>query len=265
MSVNLTSILQNIQTKFASWVGLMGSRQVGVILEDTATVTWGYDGYGNITATAAGGTLPTATGAGQVLTATGPGTTYTAQALPVGSASQGGIVEVDGTTITATAGVISAAGLQLISSKTMTGVETSVSFPSIPQTYKNLKLVIQFNATSGANMTISFNGDSTSGHYAWGLSYQNSNTPNAAGSGSSEVHGLVGGALGTIVIDIPNYKAAVPNVYYTALWAAFVLGGSNLSGSACGAWSGTDVTSIILADSGAAVLASGSVFSLYGY
>jgi hypothetical protein len=108
MSISLTRILQQITGLNTFFAGPSASRDNGVVLLDTATVTWGTDGQGNIQATA-GGTLPTATGAGQVLTSTGAGTTYTAQALPVGSASQGGIVKVDGTTITANAGVISTA------------------------------------------------------------------------------------------------------------------------------------------------------------
>jgi len=110
MSIGLTSILQRIQGMNTFFRGPNAGRETGVVLEDTDTITWGTDGYGNIQATAVGTLpLPTATGAGQVLTSTGAGTTYTAQALPVGSSSQGGIVEVDGTTITASAGVISTA------------------------------------------------------------------------------------------------------------------------------------------------------------
>ena len=57
MSLNLTNILQNPSQTNQIQAGPNAGRQVGVVLEDSATVTWATDGFGNIQATSAGETL----------------------------------------------------------------------------------------------------------------------------------------------------------------------------------------------------------------
>jgi hypothetical protein len=52
MNLNLTTILRQIQGLFATPVS--GSREIGVVIQDTATITWSTDGLGNITANASG-------------------------------------------------------------------------------------------------------------------------------------------------------------------------------------------------------------------
>lgn len=59
MSINLTSILQRIQGINVFFAGPNAGRQNGVVLEDSDTVSWSTDGYGNIQATSAGGDAPT--------------------------------------------------------------------------------------------------------------------------------------------------------------------------------------------------------------
>lgn len=112
MSISLTRILQQITGLNTFFAGPSASRDNGVVLLDTATVTWGTDGQGNIQATASGSSLPS--GAANLVVATPNGSSGTAALralvpadLPVGSSSQLGALQVDGTTITAAAGVIS--------------------------------------------------------------------------------------------------------------------------------------------------------------
>ncbi|HEY4031998.1 MAG TPA: hypothetical protein VGM25_16750 [Caulobacteraceae bacterium] len=96
--------------------------------------------------------------------------------LPVGSSSQLGAVQVDGTTITASGGVISAVGGGgggggLIASGLVSGTSTlNYTLSSIPGTYNHLKFIIigRSVATDSAvgNIALWFNGDTTTANYA---------------------------------------------------------------------------------------------------
>jgi len=268
MSINLTRILQQITGLNTFFQGSSAGRQVGVVLEDSATVTWTTDGQGNVQAIAAGSTLPTATGAGQVLTATGPGTTYTAQALPVGSATQGGIVEVDGTTIIANAGVISVAaaetGIELIQSQTVSGgAVTSVTFSAIPQTFNSLKLFITGSASTGEVVYAGFNGDFSTATYYWNTFTMSFS---AGGSGTGGFGGTPGAPTGGIntngggiELNIYGYNTALTTKPYTSQSCAFDF---TVNG---GVWNSTAaITSLVLNLASSATFENGTVFSLYG-
>jgi hypothetical protein len=54
MSINLTRLLQQITGLNSFFQGPAASRQAGVVLLDTATVTWATDGQGNVQATSTG-------------------------------------------------------------------------------------------------------------------------------------------------------------------------------------------------------------------
>lgn len=274
MSISLTRILQQITGLNTFFQGPNAGRSNGVVLEDSATVTWSTDGQGNIQATAAGGS---SSGPANEVLATPNGSSGTAALralvsadLPVGSASQAGAVKVDGTTITATAGVISAigGGMQLIQNQTLSSTETSVTFSSIPQTFTHLKLVIVSqtnNTTPGASVIeINFNGD-VGANYSHNIIFNGiaGSTPQAAGATGANFGYVADGGLSTAA---SHSEATVPG-YATALSK----GCSGTSNSSLGAlvsassWSSTAaITSITLTPTGSFSFLAGSVFSLYG-
>jgi hypothetical protein len=188
-----------------------------------------------------GTNLPTATAAGQVLTATGAGTTYTAQTPPA-------------TTMT------------LIQTITATAVN-SLTFSAIPQTYKHLRLVCNYSMSTGNNLAINFNGDTTAAHYAYGLIEQITGSNQITQSDSS-THALLGPIVPTVaVLDIVRYAgASVTGVQLTGTFSSATIGSDTYTGTIGGAWIGTDVTSIALTEAaGAALFTVGSTFDLYGY
>lgn len=154
----------------------------------------------------------------------------------------------------------------LIAKITGSGTPTSLTFSSIPQTYQNLKLVGNFVLTGGANLAMRFNGDSTAAHYAYGLAYQQ-NTATGAVQSNSATQDIVGANDGSVSVEIPSYTAGVGGrVTFNGQFAGFfVIGSSTESGNTGGIWTGTDVTSLTLADTGGtATFTTPSVFSLYG-
>jgi hypothetical protein len=153
----------------------------------------------------------------------------------------------------------------LIAKLTGAGTPASITFSSIPQTYTNLKLLGNFLITSGANLAITFNGDSTAAHYAYGLGFLNNGTPGGTQSQSS-THALIGASGGAVSVEIPSYTAGIAGgVNFTDSFSTMAIGSESLTGYGGGLWNGTDVTSLTLADSGgSALFTAGSVFSLYG-
>jgi hypothetical protein len=183
----------------------------------------------------------------------------------VGSATQGGIVEVDGTTITATAGVISAVAsasgaMVLIQEVSVSSSVTSVTFSSIPQTYKHLKLAIYLNSAEagGAALSARFNGDSAA-DYSW---VQLSGSGSSSGSGVTQAFiGLASTGVSTNDVFIPGYTNTTTlkrgsATSYDGVVGVYITGFS---------WSSTAaITSVQIFTQTSANILAGSVFSLYG-
>jgi len=154
--------------------------------------------------------------------------------------------------------------MTLIQKQTLGSTVASVTFSSIPQTYTQLLLVGSFTAqTTNDNIVLQFNGDTTSTHYAWGLSFQNAGAASGARSVSSPSC-FVGGGIGALSLTIPSYTAASSSVQASGTFSELIVGSQSISGDAGCAWTGTDVTSITLSMQGGDDLVSGSTFSLYG-
>ncbi len=240
MSVNLTNLLQKIQ-------GILtlppnAGKEVGVVVQDTATVTWAADGFGNLQATAVGGaTLPTATASGQVLTATGAGTNYTAQ-VP---------------------------NISLIGTYTPSNNVASYTISSIPQTFKHLLLISTVVPSTAVSdlLTAQVNSDTTLADYY----VSGTNVPFGGPSGifgGFTFSGLVlGAAQGQSQATIFNYST---NANISAVSTA--TGGGSLgymtSGSIYGGSQGP-ITSLTLAISTLTAaagpnFATGTFFELYG-
>jgi hypothetical protein len=274
MSINLTSILQNITGLNSFFAGPAASRQAGVVLEDSATVTWTTDGQGNVQATAAGGAP---SGAANLVEATPNGSSGAATLralvpadLPVGSSTQKGAVEVDGTTITATAGVISVAapaGMVLIQNQTLVAPAATVTFSAIPQTYTSLMLLIGTVNTAGSpqEFFVSFNGDAGANYSS--LSITNTAGTITGGDINAQTATFIGIAhnsgISIMRATIPFYATALTKAVETT-YQAVNPGFNSYNGSAGGAWNSTAaITSLVLALA-SGNFATGSVFSLYG-
>jgi len=239
MSISLTRILQQITGLNTFFQGPNAGRSNGVVLEDSATVTWTTDGQGNIQATAAGGaTFPTATAAGQLLTATGPGTTYTAQAPAV-------------------------TGLTLIQAITASGSQASITFSAIPQTYSSLLLIDNAEVAGTAETyEINFNGDAGA-NYSYGFVINN--TGSVTGNTTTpSTFGNIGavGAQGGHKVTIPGYASAAIKSYL-AESLAFDGASSFIQQSAAGVWNNAAaITSITISNT--SNFTANSKFSLYG-
>jgi hypothetical protein len=252
MSVNLTTALQNLGGRDPNFVELdasghpIASRQTGLVLLDSASVSWTSPGpvYNTLQATATVSGLPVATQAGQVPTSTGAGTTYTAQ-TPV------------------------APGMVLIQKQALVAPAATVTFSAIPQTYTNLLLVSSGTNDTGStqNVLIEFNGDTTQADY----SYSYIITQQSA-IGGGFTYSAPGVLLGVSINSggsnsramITNYSSTTMNKVVESTFMAINPNTASLSGTAGGVWDSNAAITSIVAALASGNFAAGSVFSLYG-
>lgn len=163
-----------------------------------------------------------------------------------------------------------------IATVTAAGGETSLSFTSIPSTYKSLQIRSLVRTNGGANASYflyaTYNSDSTAGNYDWHYLLGQGSVAYASGStstgnviaGESASSGSTTGIFGTNIMDIIDYASSSKYKTSRVFWGANgnTAGGFSV-GLASGLWQSTSaITSISI--TGEAVFAAGSTFALYG-
>jgi hypothetical protein len=160
---------------------------------------------------------------------------------------------------------------------TATGTGSSITFSSIPSTYKSLQIRTLYkdsstNSAQEAPLYIYFNGD-TSGSYAYHYLRGDGSSATASGVASTtwmrvDGAGVVSttGAYGTSIIDIIDYASTTKNKTMRALAG----GNGNTTGTnymvslSSGVWLNTSAVTSVTVYAGNAGFASGSSIALYG-
>lgn len=147
------------------------------------------------------------------------------------------------------------------------GGTASITFSGIPSTYTHLELRYSWADTSGAEIAVQFNGDTTAGNY-YRHYLQGSGASAAAGSSNNYTFGgYYGGAANQFngsVMNILDYTNT--NKYKTVrtLWG-YDSNGSGYVGLTSGLWSNTAaINSITFTTNGSGVFSQYSSFALYG-
>jgi hypothetical protein len=150
------------------------------------------------------------------------------------------------------------------------GVDTGITFSSIPQNYQDLRIVISGNIASGSNnVYITLNGDFT-GSTGSGtkLVGNGSSASSTRRSGDSVVYFNTGFTTSSTIqavwtVDILNY--ANSSTYKTILWRfAQDLNGSGTTELGVGLKQLTSATNSVVIQSGGNNWASGTTVFLYG-
>lgn len=164
-----------------------------------------------------------------------------------------------------------------IAETTLGANAASITFSSIPSTYKNLKLyasAIAATATTNQGMNIQFNSDTTA-NYGWGTGFNSNASPTGSashtGNSTSMQVGVVWGNSSTVVpgftvVEIPYYSSSTLNKGYTSISHSSDGGASawNISYSG-GIWRSTAaINTITLTLSGGVSFLTGSFVGLYG-
>jgi hypothetical protein len=150
---------------------------------------------------------------------------------------------------------------------TVTPTSGSVTFSSIPSTYKHLQVRYNFMGTNGNNINMRLNGDTGSNYasHRLGGSGSSAGSFGITGQSSMELHGWFGGTVSgnpnVGIIDLQDYASTTKN----KTMRVFSGSDNNSSGSVnlfSGLWLNTaainSITIILVGTT------TGSVFSLYG-
>ena len=153
-----------------------------------------------------------------------------------------------------------------IATNTLGSTTSTVTFSSIPSTYTDLRLIISAKtATSGAQISATINGDSSSNYsrtILWGSgSSAGSNRDTSATSWNMDYYGVVTtGQFNTNFTDLMNYSNT--NVYKTMITRT----GNSSNGleTQVALWRSTSAITSITMTIGGGGFAAGSTFTLYG-
>lgn len=155
-----------------------------------------------------------------------------------------------------------------IATVTVSTAVSSISFTSIPSTYRHLQLRANAAASAAANISIQFNGD-TGTNYSYHFLEGNGATVSAGGSGGSTY--IVGPVVTNtassftgMVIDVLDYKDTNKNTTLRSLSGADLNGSSNWLTFNSGAWFNTAAINSISITVSGATFAANSHWALYG-
>ena len=139
---------------------------------------------------------------------------------------------------------------------------SSVTFSSIPATYRDLRIMIAGTTSGGVNTVLRFNSD-TGNNYTGVLMSGNGSTATSGtyGAGSLLYFGALWTTVGNTYVDIMDYSAT--DKHKTILGRHS--NAANEAGAHAGRWANTAaITSVTVLTASAATYSSGTTFALYG-
>jgi hypothetical protein len=145
---------------------------------------------------------------------------------------------------------------------------TSVTFSSIPGTYRDLMLVCQYSTSSATYVKIQFNGDAGANYY-FVTAYGNGTTTGGSGNSSqTNIYDNLGGndnstSLSLLQMHVLDYSTT--DKTKTALVRmSNATSGSPVAEMSAQRWASTSAITSVVLTSNAGNFAIGSTFALYG-
>lgn len=175
-----------------------------------------------------------------------------------------------------TPGFTNSGALVQLGEQILGSAAATITFSAIPQSYRNLKLKMSFQASVNTTpqFLLQFNGDTTAGHYTGSIVFANSAT-GAQGTGVGSSTGIAlssnvpanstANQPGVVEIDIYDYARTQYNKSVTGNWYRLdTFNTTYYAGALGGTWLSTAaVTSLTLSLSSGS-FAAGTVVTLYG-
>ena len=146
--------------------------------------------------------------------------------------------------------------------------QSSITFSSIPSTYKHLQIRGIANDAFRSNLRMTFNAD-TGANYSFHMLYGNGSAATVASGTSANYIDYVGKAestsnvYGASIIDIHDYASTTKNKT-TRTFFGYDFNGGGWSALASGLWMSTSAISSVTITNPNGNYTAGSVFSLYG-
>jgi hypothetical protein len=139
----------------------------------------------------------------------------------------------------------------------------SVTFSSIPATYRDLRLIIAGTTSGGVNTALRFNSDSGSNYFGVFMLGNGSTTASGSFGGASTFayFGALWTTQGNTYADIMDYSATDKHKTLISRYS----NAANEAGAMASRWANTAaITTVQVITTSAATYAAGTTFSLYG-
>lgn len=151
-----------------------------------------------------------------------------------------------------------ASGMVALATITLGSTASTVTFGSIPSTYRDLRIVINATASGGYNVPVTFNGDGTGSNYP-SVYLGGDGSTASSGTLNNYIGGVYSSNLSLNTIDILDYSATDKH----KPWLSRLSVSTNASSFIAGRWANTSaITSVAFTIPG--TWSVGSIFSLYG-
>ena len=149
-----------------------------------------------------------------------------------------------------------------LATTTLGASASSVTFSSIPASYRDLVLVADgTTAASDGYVVLQFNGDTGSNYSNVFMTGFGSTTESIASTNTSIRRALMGNSQSNIIWQLLDYSAT--DKHKTVLSRSGSNGSTNVA-AAAGRWANTAAVTSIAISSESSTFSSGSTFSLYG-
>lgn len=147
-----------------------------------------------------------------------------------------------------------------LATTTLSSSASTVTFANVPNTYRDLVLVLGLGSSNTSAVFIGFNGNSYNSNTSYVRMVGNGSTTDSA----SAANGILGwtpqnGAAGSLIAQIMDYSATDKH----KTWLSRSNGGAWVTAVA-GRWASTSAVTSFTITAETANFASGSVISLYG-
>ena len=146
-----------------------------------------------------------------------------------------------------------------LANTTLTGTAATITFSSIPSTYRDLVVVLNGTATSSVNANLYFNSDTTAANYKFLRMYGQ-----GSGSGDSNTGDDIAFDFYTnltmVRFEIMDYSATDKNKTVLTRWDT----AANITGATAYRWANTNAITSVILDCGTSTFASGTTAAIYG-
>jgi hypothetical protein len=149
---------------------------------------------------------------------------------------------------------------EMIATTTTSGSASTVSFTSIPATYTDLVIIMNFSLSINAEVYIRFNSDSAGNYSRTYIEGNGSSASSARNNNLSQINIL---GRSTQMINIINFMNYANTTTFKTLLARFS-SPSEIVGAEVGMWRNTNAITTIGLSLSAGNFTNGSVITLYG-
>ena len=146
---------------------------------------------------------------------------------------------------------------------TLTSTDSEVVFGSIPNTYRDLIVIVDGQSTSGFPISYEIRANSDTSNYSQVIMQ---GTGSVSSSTASKIHFILSGLRSSAIIQVMDYSATDKHKTFLVRSNAHSASDVDLVEAGAGRWASTSaITSITLKDQDSGwQFAIGSTFSLYG-